>query len=522
MKYISRNWGILVLGAILLLAFFIRFYRLDFNDMGNAGCWIYKRGVLFFQGYWWQIFLYRGGPLVPLVGGVSNIIFGVGEVSSRFPSVVAGTLLCGLTYEFGKQLFTEKAGLISAAMVAVSTPCVLASRVAGPGMIIDLFVVLAIYSFYRYVTEKKFIWGVLFSFAFSLGVVTRITAFSIVPVCMAIWWIYDRKLSFFKNKEFLALTIPFWIIAYPYMFLMLAQSFLIDVGGVVSDTLSGGLFGFGIPFYVKVMYEYFSPIMFLLIAATFVFIAYRAGKRIEIGKPELVCIVWFLIIFSFYAFVIEKAHPSYMLSSFYPLAILCGFFIASLMEGKGKGAKALVLIVLVCLLSGNALYTYNTIFTEDEGFRVPYATSGGYSQHGLKALGWYMHQHSSPDDIICSAGGLDSAVEFYTNRMFIAPSQRHSNLSVFLSDVLNTPEVNRSHVRYAIATATIDQPEERKYMEEVKKKHPLVAVIRVDGEDTIYIYDLKESKLNIRPDIINSEVVGEEYKNTGEFYPTFW
>jgi len=453
--------------------------------------------------------------------GSSNIIFGVGEVSSRLPSVVASVLLCALTYEFGKRLFNEKVGLIAVAIVTVSTPCTLMSRAGGS--MIELFVVLTIYSFCRYVTEKKLFWGVIFSFVFTLGVMTRITAFLSIPVCLAIWWIYDGKLSFFKNKEFLALTIPFWIIAYPYMFLMFAQSFLIDVGGVISDTLSRGLFWFGVPYYVKVVYEYFSPIMFLVIAATFVFILYRVVKRIEMGKPEAVCITWFLIVFIFYAFVVERAHPIYMLSCFYPLAILCGFFIASLMDGKGKGAKALVLVVLICLLSGNALYTYNTIFTEDhKGFRVPYDISGAYTQHGLKALGWYMHRNSAPDDIIVSAGDLDCSVEFYTNRMFIVPSQRHSNISVLLAGVLHPPKVNASKVRFAITTPTIDQPEEGAYMEEIKKKHPLVAVIRVGGEDRIYVYDLKERNFNATPSIINSEEVDGEYKNTGEFYPTFW
>lgn len=534
MKYITRDRQyLLILGAILLLAFFIRFYRLDFNDMGNDTSWICKRGILFFQGYWWQILLYRGGPIVPLVHGLSNIIFGVGEVSSRLPSVIAGVLLCALTYEFGRRLFNEKAGLISAAIVAVSTPCTLMSRVAGPVMIVDLFIVLTIYSFYRYITEKKFYWGIIFSFAFTLGVMTRITAFLSIPVCLAIWWIYNRKLSFFKNKEFLALTIPFWIIAYPYMFLVFAQSFLVDVGGVISDTLSGGLFWFGIPFYVKVIYEYFSPMMFSLMVATLLFILYGVVKQSpakrKVEKNELFCILWFLIIFLFYALVIEKAKPFYILPSFYPLAILCGTLIASLMEGRDKGkgerkgTKALVLIVLVCLLSGNLLYTYNTIFT-DEGFRVPFNEFGSYNCHGLDALGWYMHRYSSPEDIIVSAGFLDCSVEFYTNRLFVIPYQKHSNLGLIMPELFNLPKINYSNLRYAIATDVIEQPEEKAYIEEVKEKHPLVAIIRVNSEDSIYIYDLKVEKKDTieKPMIINTEDVEKEYKNSGKFFPVWW
>jgi len=527
-RYSNKGY-LLILSAILLFAFFIRFYRLDFNDMYNDTAIVCKRGILFFQGYWWQIIIERDGPLYLLMHGLSNIIFGVGEVSSRLPSVVAGVLLCALTYEFGKRLFNEKVGLISAAVVAVSTPCTIISRVAGPGMMVDFFIVLAIYGFYRYITEEKFLWGIIFSFALTLGVITKISAFISIPICLALGWIYDRKLSFFKNKEFLVLTIPFWIIAYPYMFLLIAQTFLARTaltGSVISDTLGGGVFCFGIPFYIKVIYEYFSPIVFLLVVAVLILMIYK--RKIE--KAEQVCIVWLLIPFLFYALVIEKAKPFYIVPSFYPIAILCGNLIASLMMGRDKGKeerrkgrKVLVLIVLVCLLSGNSFYTYNTIFKED-GFRVPYDTYGSYNRHGLDALGWYMHRYSYPEDIIISAGYLDSSVEFYTNRLFITPSQEHSNLSLIMMELFNLPKVNYSNLRYAIATKVIEQPKEKAYIEEVKEKHPLVAIIRVSGKDSIYIYDLKAEKKDIieRPMIINTEDVEKEYKNTGEFFPVWW
>ena len=288
---------------------------------------------------------------------------------------------------------------------------------------------------------------------------------------------------------------------------------------LLTDTFSAsGLLWFGIPYYINAIFTYFSPLNFLLFVSVAAFILLKFYQK-KLGNSEWICIIWFLFVFLFYALLIEKHKEFYISPVLYPLAILGGALFDSLLKNK---KKVMVVFVLLLMLSGNALYSYNTIFIKEGGFRVPYDTCGSYNRYGLTALGWYMHQHSSPDDIIVSAGLLDSSVEFYTNRMFIVPSQKHSNLSVLLSDILHTPEVNHSKVRFAISTPVIDQPEEKVYIEEVKKKHPLVAVICVDGEDKIYVYDLQNKDMSPQKVIINVEEVGGRYKNTGRFFPLFW
>ena len=515
----SRDF--VILASILLVAFALRFYRLDFNDMGNDVCLLCKRGTLFFQGYPWLISMYRGGPFAAIMPGLSTKLFGVSAVSCCLPSLIAGVLVVALTYTFGGVLFNRRVGLIAAAVVAVSAPSVLMSRFVS--MSVDFFFVLTIYTFYRYIREKKLYLGVVTSLVFTVGIMTRQTILLCVPICLFIAWRYDKNLSFLKSKDFLLLTLPFWIIAYPYLLFAFFQGQFTDVAigytALLTDTFSAsGLLWFGIPYYINAIFTYFSPLNFLLFVSVAAFILLKFYQK-KLGNSEWICIIWFLFVFLFYALLIEKHKEFYISPVLYPLAFLGGALFDSLLKNK---KKVMVVFVLLLLLSGNALYSYNTIFIKEEGFRVPYDTCGSYNRDGLKALGWYMHHNSSPDDVIVSAGLLDSSVEFYTNRMFIAPSQRHSDLSILLSDILHTPEVNHSRERFAISTPTIDQPEEKAYIEEVKKKHPLVAVIRVDGEDAIYIYDLKESNLNITPDIINSEEIGKEYENTGGFYPTFW
>lgn len=520
-KYIFRNWQhLLILSTVLLFAFFLRFYNLGFNDMYNDASMICRKGILFFQGQPGIIFSYRGGPLALLMPGLSANLFGVSDISCRLPSVIVGVLVVALTYEFGRLLFNARTGLISATIVAVSIPCILMSRCSGGGTMIDLFFILTIYSFYRYITEKKFYWGLIASLAFTFGIMTRVIILLCIPICLLIAWRYDKKLSFLKSKDFLSSTLPFWIFAYPYLLASFIQGFFVPAGytQIFRESVNK-FFWFGIPYYTKVIFTYFSPLNFLLFASVIAFLFLKFYyKKQRLNNSEIICILWFFSVFLFYAILIEKHKEFYILGALYPLAILGGALFDYLLKNK---KKIIVIFVLIVLLSGNVFYSYNTVFKE-QGFRVPYDTYGSYHRCGLKALGWYMHEYSSPGDHIVPAGYLDEAVIFYTNRRIntgfdYTPPESYEPPGSIITERLGLPQEKSSDIRFAISTIIITQQEEKEYIEKVKKEHPIVAIIRVNNEDSIYVYDLKETNMNITPIVINEEDVEKEYKNSGSF-----
>ena len=222
---------------------------------------------MFFQGYPWLISMYRGGPFAAILPGLSTKLFGVSAISCCLPSLIAGVLVVALTYTFGGVLFNRRVGLIAAAVVAVSAPSVLMSRFVS--MPVDFFFVLTIYTFYRYIREKKLYLGVVTSLVFTVGIMTRQTILLCIPICLFIAWRYDKNLSFLKSKDFLLLTLPFWIIAYPYLLFAFFQGQFTDVAigytALLTDTFSAsGLLWFGIPYYINAIFTYFSPLNFLL------------------------------------------------------------------------------------------------------------------------------------------------------------------------------------------------------------------------------------------------------------------
>ncbi len=113
----ALNSGLL---AILLLAFFLRVYRLDaqsfWNDEGNSARIAERTPDLILEG--------AGGDVHPpgyyLLLHYWRALAGQSEFALRFVSVVAGMLVVVLTHSLGRRLFSEAVGVMGAFLGAIS------------------------------------------------------------------------------------------------------------------------------------------------------------------------------------------------------------------------------------------------------------------------------------------------------------------------------------------------------------------------------------------------------------------
>ena len=116
MPHVSR----FTLLAILLLAAFLRFYRLDaqsfWNDEGNSARLAERSLDLIIEG--------AAGDIHPpgyyIILHCWRALFGPSEFALRSLSVVAGLMLVVLTYLWSRALFGESTGLIAAFLSAIS------------------------------------------------------------------------------------------------------------------------------------------------------------------------------------------------------------------------------------------------------------------------------------------------------------------------------------------------------------------------------------------------------------------
>jgi hypothetical protein len=113
----NPHW--LILGAILLLATFLRFYKIDaqslWYDEGNSARIAERSLQLIVEGAAGDIH----PPLYYLLLKVWRAVFGDGEAALRSFSAVCGVLTVLFTYLIGRDLFNRRVGLIAAFLLAV-------------------------------------------------------------------------------------------------------------------------------------------------------------------------------------------------------------------------------------------------------------------------------------------------------------------------------------------------------------------------------------------------------------------
>lgn len=99
------------------------------------------------------------------------LIFGLNEVSTRMPSAVIGILFVILSFLLTRKLTkNENLALIVAFLTAISPTFIFLSRVQSDPILAVFFVVLGVYSFIKWVEDKKsfFLFGSFILFALSM------------------------------------------------------------------------------------------------------------------------------------------------------------------------------------------------------------------------------------------------------------------------------------------------------------------------------------------------------------------
>lgn len=218
-----------ILIGILFLAFVLRFWKLDSYPAFNA-----DEAALGYNAYSliqtgkdehgnsWPIHFQSFNDYKP--GGYVYIIlpfvklFGLNEWSVRAPAAFLGVLTVYVLYLLSELLFKDKRiALISAFFLSISPWHIHFSRGGWEVNTATFFIVLAVYSFLRFIDIKK--WKYLaFSFlSFGVSLYTYHSARLIAPLLgLGLLVIYWKELDIFKNiKKYLVYAGLFLIIMLP-------------------------------------------------------------------------------------------------------------------------------------------------------------------------------------------------------------------------------------------------------------------------------------------------------------------
>ncbi|MBI2507060.1 MAG: glycosyltransferase family 39 protein, partial [Candidatus Niyogibacteria bacterium] len=112
----------------------------------------------------------------------------------RFPSAVLGILSVYLLYLIGRRLYSARAGLVAAALMAVTLNSVYISRTGLQEAFVIFFLLLASYFFLRSLDEENYL--IWLGAALGLGFLTKYNVFVLVPI-------FTTYLLFFRRDYFL-------------------------------------------------------------------------------------------------------------------------------------------------------------------------------------------------------------------------------------------------------------------------------------------------------------------------------
>ena len=188
----------------------------------------------FLDGNYRQAISVHRPPLHPFLVSLFSYVFTDLELSARVVSLVFGTLVIPLGYYFGRSLFSERVGLVTALFIAIHPYLIRYSAETLREGLYHFFVIAVVFAGYKAVSTRSLRWAFVFGLAAFLGYMTKQIAMGFVLIIS--FWIVFYDIRRFKadwQKIFLQLILSwsvFFATALPYLIYINRQ-----VGTTISE-----------------------------------------------------------------------------------------------------------------------------------------------------------------------------------------------------------------------------------------------------------------------------------------------
>jgi 4-amino-4-deoxy-L-arabinose transferase-like glycosyltransferase len=323
---------------------------------------------------------------------ISYKIFGVSLISARLTSALFGSLAIGLLYLLSRKLFEGRVALYSALILPASYMHFQISRWATTDIVMNFFVLLALYYFVIFYKSefKKRKAAYLFYLAMALGFMTKGPPAIIIPGTIAIIFLLVTRRPFPKihiKQGFIILA----LVILPWFGMMLFlhgnefknHIFQAEIKNRMINDTPFSLYYFG------VLCRYYLPWTFFFLAAALQQfglsncysplclsgylrqIPNNIKIRISLlfsekNESVLFCYIWVFVCLTLFT-LLRIEHSRYMLPASSAIAILVAKYFADIKKGELNGYNfSLILtgltIVLAGILSGAVLYVLGVIY----------------------------------------------------------------------------------------------------------------------------------------------------------------
>jgi 4-amino-4-deoxy-L-arabinose transferase-like glycosyltransferase len=265
-----------LLGLILLISFFLRLWQFDqYPAMGEtideyAYTWL-GQSILsgeppaswsWFDHYEDVEMMTMAGqtfrlvkpwfdtpPLFSIIPGVMVKAWGAEKIQLpsirvvRFPMIILGVLNVLLCYLVARALFSEKVGLMAAALYATIPTAVYGSRMVVTENLLITWLLLSILVLLHYLEKPKSMYLLILGILGGLSLLTKLTGV-LVPATIVIWLIKDKRLGDALHVLITSVLVgSLWLImGWKYGMDIFIQSFLAQSGLTIGFGSSLNLF----------------------------------------------------------------------------------------------------------------------------------------------------------------------------------------------------------------------------------------------------------------------------------------
>ncbi|HEX8931915.1 MAG TPA: glycosyltransferase family 39 protein [Patescibacteria group bacterium] len=393
----NKRWSIIILVSILLVAAYLRLWGIGdyMTFLGDEG-----RDVLVAKGILEGHFTLLGprasagdfflGPIYYYMIAPWLWLFRMDPVGPSVMVALIGIVTVWLTYYVGKKWFNETAGLIAAALYAVSPVVIIYSHSSWNPNVLPFFALLLIWLLYK-TTQAKNVTRYFISVGFLLGIALQLHYLSLFLVLTVLaytfWakWYTVRKIQIINIlRHYLEISLGFLIGFAPFLAFEFRHGFpniRAILGFVFSDTLqktyeTNATFWSTVSdvffrAFAKLVFYYPSPdkyylfnsLQLTLFAWAVVLIAVAALVSLFLVKNKQVVALtafWFfigVIAFGFY----KKPIYDYYFTFMFPLPFLIvgNFFSQLPVWGRNKQQKMALFILVAVIFSGIFVYDFS-------------------------------------------------------------------------------------------------------------------------------------------------------------------
>ena len=361
----------LVLSAIVLLGFVLRFF-----DLGKESLWLdeavtyYNTNATSIGGVLTAAYNDRSPPLHFIaLWGVR--LFGSSEFWLRFPSACAGIVTIVVIFFLAREIADEKAGLISALLLAVSPFAIYYSQEARFYAFAVLFVTVAYYAFFKACKGRQWYDWTLFGVACAAAFYSHFyTSFAIITLFIGYFIIRIKEFDFSKwsgkigsIKDIIPNDFNLFIFGGTVAFILVIPiigSFLHQNQYFSTRTFNWGLSFWSIPFATFSAFSFSNEIvavLFIILMIAGLWMTWRLNKysAITLGFCLFVPVIISMYLSSSIPFNVR--YHMYLITIF---LVIVGIGIGRLVEflNKDKGVyAALVLIILISVVPLSAYYS---------------------------------------------------------------------------------------------------------------------------------------------------------------------